>query len=810
MRSLLADARHAARVLARAPGFTLVVVLTLALGIGFNAAIFSVTNAVLLRPLPFQEPDRLAVLWETRLDQGENIMFASPPNYADWRDRSTAFQEIAAFAPGSFFVLGDEETIHVPGARVSANLFRTLGVSPLLGRGFDEAEDEPGASRVAVISHALWQARFGGAPDVIGSAIELDDGRYTVVGVMPPGFSFPPAIDLHGRTAARRTDIWVPFGFDPAAANRGAHYMTVVGRLAPGATRAAAEAELNRIAADLAREYPATNEGWGVRVVSFERVMVGEARTALLVLLGAVGAVLLIACANVANLLLARSTGRQKEYAIRAALGAGRWPLVRQAIVESQLLALAGGTVGLLLAVAGTRALVLAAPADVPRLDEAGVDAVVVGYALALSLLTGLLFGLAPALRTFAGDLHRLLGAGARGSGGDGGRLRNALVVAEVALSLVLFAAGGLLFRSFLALRGVETGIRAENVLTLRVTLPADRYRERARIVGAFREMEERVRALPGVEAAGFIATVPLAEDFQGSIVEIEELPPPAQGELRIAHFAVVTPGYFEAMGIPVVDGRAFGPEDGPDAGGTILINEALARAYLDGRDPIGLRVTSFGDPRRIVGVVGDVRLETLEDDPMPAMYLPHAQVPWAERSLSLVVRTRGAPEAALAPVRQELRAVERGAAIHQVRTMDQILADRLAQPRFAALVLLLFSGLALTLAAVGIYGVISYAVGRRTREIGIRMALGARATGILSLVLGQGMRLVGAGVVLGLAGAVVGGRYIESLLFGVRPLDPLVLGGVTAFLVVVGLLACWLPARRASRIDPVKALRYE
>ncbi len=809
MRSLLADARHAARVLARAPGFTFVVVLTLALGIGVNTAIFSVTNAVLLRPLPFHESDRLAVLWETWLDQGVNTMFASPPNYADWRERSRTFEEIAAFAPASFFLLGDEETVQVQGARVSANLFRTLGVSPLLGRGFDESEDAPGAPRVAVIGHALWQARFGGAPDVVGSTLELDDGRYTVVGVMPPEFRFPPAIDLHGRTTPRRTDIWVPFGIDLAAANRGSHYMTVVGRLAPGAARAVAEAELSAIAADLAREHPATNEGWGVRVVPFEQAMVGKARTALLVLLGAVGAVLLIACANVANLMLARATGRQREYAIRAALGAGRWPLVRQSIVESQLLALAGGAAGLLLAVAGTRALVLAAPTDVPRLDEAGVDAVVGGYALALSLLTGLLFGLAPALRTFAGDLHRLLGAGARGIGGDGGRLRNALVVAEVALSLVLFAGGGLLFRSFLALRGVDTGIRAENVLTLRVTLPAARYGESARVAAAFRAMEERVRALPGVEAAGFIATVPLAADFQGTIVDIEDLPPPAEGELRIAHFAVVTPGYFEAMGVPLAAGRLFGPEDGPDAGGTILINEALARAYLGGRDPIGLRVTSFGEPRRIVGVVGDVRLERLEEDPTPALYLPHAQTR-AERSLSLVVRTRGAPEAALATVRQELRAVERSAANHQVRTMEEVLAERLAQPRFAALVLLLFSVLALALAAVGIYGVISYAVGRRTREIGIRIALGARGTGIFALVVGQGMRLIGAGVALGLVVAVAGSRYVESLLFGVRPLDPLVLGGVTAFLVVVGVLACWVPAWRASRIDPVAALRYE
>jgi predicted permease len=605
--------------------------------------------------------------------------------------------------------------------------------------------------------------------------------------------------------------VWVPFAWDYGTINRSAHFMTVVGRLAPGATHASAEVELKRVAANLERAYPETNTDWGAFVVPFEEVVVGDARLALLVLLGAVGAVLLIACVNIANLLLARSAARQKEYAIRAALGAARWPLLRQAVVESQLLALAGGAAGLLLAYATLGTIVRIAPANVPRLDQASIDPAVIGFTLVVAIATGLLFGLAPVLRALSPDLAQWLRQGGRTGGGEGIRsgARSALVVAEVALSLVLLVGAGLLFHSFLALRGVETGFRADNVATMRLNLSALHYPERAQIVRTYRELERRINGIPGVEAAGFSLDVPLAGDYQGTTLLLEGEPEPAPNENRSTHFSVVTPGYFEAMGIPVVAGRGFRDGDSDEAVGPVLVNTESGRRYFGGRDPVGRRVTSFGEPRPIVGVVGDVRLESLADAPTPALYFLHSDQD-QYRSLSLVVRSTLDAATVLDAVVREVRALDPRIPVYDVRTLDQVIAQAVAQPRFSTALLLVFSGLALTLAAVGIYGVISYAVGQRTRELGIRMALGARPWDALRLVLGEGLRLVVAGVAIGLLASLWLTRSLRSLLYEVSPTDPATLALVCVFLIAVAAFACWIPARRASRVDPMVALRTE
>jgi predicted permease len=807
--SLLREIRLAARSLARTKGFTAVVIATLALGIGANSAIFGIVNAVLLRPLGYPEQDRLAVLWETRQSRENYVMFASPPNFADWRARQRGFEEIGGFAARETFLVLDDATVRLDGARVSAGLFDVLRVRPLLGRGFTEADDAAGAERVAILSHRLWRDRFGEDRSVVGRTLTFDDGPRTVIGVMPTGFDFPPPIDLEGPAAPRRTDVWVPFAWDYAQPDlRGAHFMTVVGRLAEGATLESATRDLQAVAADLARAYPETNEDWSAFVVPFEEVVVGEARTALLVLLGAVGAVLLIACVNIANLLLARSAARQKEYAIRASLGAGRLPLVRQAIVESQLLAVTGGAAGLLVAYSTLGAIVRVAPANVPRLDQASIDPAVVGFTLAISIATGLLFGLVPALRALSPDLSQWLRQGGRGGGETRSRARAALVIAEVALSLVLLVGAGLLFNSFLALRGVDTGFRADNVVTMQLSLSALNYPERAQVAQGYAELERRIGAITGVEAAGFSRDVPLAGDYQGTALLLDgEVEDPAVN--RGTHFSIVTPGYFAAMGIPVVAGRGFEAADVRPGPGPVLVNSTSAARYFGGRDPVGRNVTSFGEPRPIVGVVGDVRLESLVDAPTPALYFLHSDQS-GYRNLSLVVRSTMAPASVLEAVTREIRDFDPRIPVYNIRTLDDVVAQAVAQPRFSTTLLVLFSGLAMLLAAIGIYGVVSYGVGQRTRELGVRVALGARPWDTLRLVLQEGMRTVGIGIAVGLIAALWLTRSLRSLLFEVSPTDPRTILTVCLFLLGVAALACWIPARRASRVDPLEALREE
>jgi predicted permease len=806
MTPLLRDIGYAFRVIRKAPGFTAIIVLTLALGIGANTAIFSVVNAVLLRPFPFEEADRLVVTWEVTPAPDAGPMFLSPPNYLDWRDLNRSLDQLAAFAPSTFFLANDEETIRVDGTRISANLLETLGVSPLAGRDFGPDDDAPDAAPVALISYALWQGRFGGDPGVVGRTIQLDGIAYEVVGVMGADFAFPPPIDLEGNTLPRDNDVWVPFGADMTTGQRSAHFVTGIGRLADGATLETANADLGAVAAQLARDWPDSNEGWSARVVPMDDVVLGNMRPALLVLLAAVTAVLLIACVNVANLLLSRATGRQKEYAIRAALGARRQRLVSQAIVESQILALIGGGAGIVLAWPATRLLIRIAPGNVPRLDQAGIDPVVIGWALGLSVLTGLLYGLAPAVRSFAPDLVHWLKEGGRSSVGDGqGRLRDSLVIAEVALSLLLLAGAGLLFRSFLQLRGIDPGFRAEQVLTMRVTLPRT-YEDGAARAAAFADIEERVRALPGVDAAGFSLDLPLANDYQGTTLQIEGDPPPADGT-NLVHFSYVTPGWFDAMGIPVTSGRAIDATDVADSEPTIVINAAAARAWFDG-DPVGRRIL-FGGSRRVVGVVGDVRLESIADVARPAMYVPYYQSP-GNRGLSLVLRSRADATTLAGSIRDGVRAVDAGIPISDIRAMDDVVAEALASPRFASIVLIAFSLAALFLAAIGIYGVISYATSVRIREIGVRMALGARPADAMTLVVRHALRLALSGVVIGVIASLVFTRFLSSLLFGVRPTDPLTLAAVAAFLVAVAVVAGGVPAWKASRVDPLDALRSE
>lgn len=808
MTPILRDIGYAFRVIRKTPGFTAIVVLTLALGIGANTAIFSVIHAVLLRPLPFGDPDRLAVTWEVMPVPNDGPMFLSPPDYADWREQNRSLEALAAFAPGSWFLMTDGGAVRLEGANVTANILETLRISPLLGRGFRESDDLPGAPPVAIISYGLWQGSFGGDPDVVGRLVQIDGIAHEIVGVMPANLNFPPPIDLEGGTLPRQNDVWIPFARDYAGGQRGAHYMTGIGRLAEGATFETANADMNRIATSIASQFSDTNDGWTALVVPMNDVVLGDLRPALLVLLAAVTAVLLIACVNVANLLLSRATGRQKEYAIRAALGARRPRLISQAIVESQILALAGGLAGIGLAWAGTRVLIRIAPANVPRLDQAGIDPVVIAWAFGLSVLTGLLFGLAPAARTFVPDLIHWLKEGGRSGIGDAqGRLRDTLVVVEVALSLLLLVGAGLLFRSFLQLRGIDPGFRAEQTLTMRITLPRS-YDQAATRVAAFTDIEERVQSLPGVQAAGLSLDLPLAADFQGTEMVIEGEPPPRDGT-NLVNFSYVTPGWFEAMGIPVVEGRTLDESDRAGSEPTVVINQAAAREYFGGSDPVGRRILFGPNPRRIVGIVGDVRLESIADDPFPAMYVPYYQSTNG-RALSLVLRTRTDAAALTDRVRDRIREVDPGIPISDVRTMDDVVAQALSAPRFSSAVLSAFSLAALFLAAIGIYGVISYATSMRVREIGVRMALGARPADAMGLVIRHALRLAITGVVAGMAAAFLFTRFLGSLLFGVQPTDPLTLAAVSVFLIAVAVVAGGIPAWRASRVDPLNALRYE
>ena len=808
MGDLWQDVRYGARVLLKSPGFTLVAAVALALGVGATTAIFSVMNAVLWRPLPFKEADRLVMIWMDNRRLGMHEDIHSYPNYLDYRGQNTTFANLSVFYTQGFNLTGAGEPERVVGSAATASFFDVMGTQPALGRAFTEEEDQNGRDMVVVLGHGLWQRRFGGDPKIVGQNVSLNGRPRTVVGVMPAGFAFP----------SKEIDLWVPLAPDQQTAQlRSTFWLTMVGRLKPGATIEQARAEMGNISARLEQQYSEYMGGYGVNLVALHTQVVGRVRPALFVLLGAVGFVLLIACANVANLLLARAASRSRELAVRAALGAGRARIVRQLLTESVLLALVGGLGGALVAVWGLDVLKSLAPADTPRLDQIGVDARVFGFAFGLSCLTALVFGLAPALQSSKPDLNETLKEGGRSNttGVRGRRLREWLVVSEIALTLVLLVGAGLLLKSFMRLQEFNLGYKPEGVLTARVSLPRARYDKPAKVGAFYEQLTERLRNSPGVEGVAAVGTVLLSNTPNSTIFTIEGRPNPPAAERVEIPLDPVTPDFFKVMGTPLVRGRFFDARDKDGVQPVAIVNETFARRFFPNEDPLGRRFI-YGDPSpdndqwlTIVGVVGDMKRTDFNSEVRPETFYPHAQGP--SNSMMLVVRGAGGDAASLAGlVRSQVRALDPDQPVFGVRTMEEQLAERRAQHRFNMILLAVFAGLALVLAAVGLYGVMAYSVTLRTHELGVRMALGARAADVFRLVIGRGMLLAALGVGCGLLASLVLTRVMSSLLYGVSATDPVTFGGVALALAAVALAACYLPARRATKVDPMNALRYE
>ena len=805
METLWQDLRYGARMLARNPGFTAVAVLTLALGIGANTAIFSVVNAVLFQPLDYEEPDRLYLLWTTNPGWARPES-ASLPDFLDWREQNQVFEDLAAISRRSLNLTGDGEPERLIGSYVSSSFFSLLRVQPSAGRGFLPEEDAPGAEHVAVLGYGLWQRRFGADPSLVGKTISLNGNDHTVVGIAPEDFQL-----------FQGTDLWLPLALDASQPQFGrrSDFLRVLGRLKPDVREDRAQAEMTTIAKRLEQEYPQTNTNIGVVLVPLHEHFVGNVRPALLVLLGAAGFVLLIACANVANLLLARAASREKEVAIRAALGASRFRLVRQLLTESVLLALLGGSGGLLLAMWGTDGLVLLSPAGLPRLNEIAVNEWVLGFTLLVSVIAGVLFGLVPALHASRLELHELLKEGGRGSADQGGRhrLRSVLVVSEVALALMLLIGAGLMITSVYRLQQVSPGFNTENLLVGRVNLPAAKYSNPAQILGFSEQLIERLEGMPGIRSATTTDDYPLSGGGIYLSFGVEGRPAPPPGEVVDAIVTSVTQGYHQTLGIPLLRGRAFTPQDGPEDRLVAVVNKTFVRRYFPDEDPIGQRLAFDGMPgqpdwREIVGVVADVKQMGLDQEAHPEIYVPHLQR--TRRGMTVLIRTESDPSALVGALRGAVQAIDPNQPVYAVRTMDTILSRSVAQQWFTMVLLGMFATVALVLAAIGIYGVISYSVSRLTHVTGIRMAWGAQPRDIFRLVVGQGMALTLIGVGVGLAASFALTRFLESMLFGVSATDPATFAGVSVLLAAVALLACYLPARRATRVDPLVALRYE
>jgi len=815
MTTLWQDLRYAIRMLHKNPGFTVIAVVALALGIGANTAIFSVVNAVLLRPLPFADSEQLVMVWERRPRQNRESGPVAPADFLDWQKQNQSFSAMAAYSGSAFNLTGaGAEPDQLTGQFVTNEFFQVLGAKAALGRTLLPGVDLPGGNRVAVLSHGLWQRRFSGDTSVIGRNITLDEESFTVVGVMPPEFQYP-ASETQLWTAPKGTapEAGLPGSPDPATV-RSLHYLNVIARLKPGVTHAAAQAEMETIAGRLEQQYPDANTGHTARVVGLHEQLVGDVRQALIVLLSAVGFVLLIACANVANLLLARGAGREREMSIRTALGAGRWRLVRQLLTESVLLAALGGVIGLLIALWGTDVLVAISPESFPRVQEINLDGRVIGFTLLVSISTGVIFGLAPALQVSRLDLNSSLKDGGRGSAEGFGRrrLRSALIVAEVALTMILLVGAGLMIRSFDRLMRVDPGFRADNLLTMELSLPQARYGEgEPQTANFFREILGRIQTLPGVESVGATWILPLSGQGAGSGFDIEGRDPATISERTNSAFSVVSPDYFHTMSIPIVKGREFGDRDTANAPGVSLVNENFARRYFPNEDPLGKRIKRRGDENQwttIVGVVGDVRQINLAAEPRSEMYFSYLQTPFP--FMNVVVRTAADPATLATAVRKEVWAVNPNQPVANVSTVNELLATSTARTRFNTLLLSLFAMIALTLASVGIFGVMSYTVTQRTREIGVRMALGAQSSDVLRLIIRQGMILAAVGIVIGLAAALVITRVMTIVLYSISATDPATFVGIALLLAGVALIACYIPAKRATKVDPMVALRNE
>jgi putative ABC transport system permease protein len=802
--NVLEDARYSLRLLTKSPAFTFVVLLTLALGIGANTAIFSFANGILLRPLPYPQSDRLVVLDENALKRGANSLMVSYPNYLDWQQQNTVFQGIGVyFGTNRFALSGIGPPEELRGSYISHGLLEVLRVAPILGRTFTEAEDTDGQDNVVILGYDLWQRRFAGQQNILGQKILFNNFPRTVVGVMPPGFKFPEV-----------SELWAPLALTTKTFTRTDHGLSSIARLRDGVSVEQAQAEMTVIASRIEQENPVTNEGLGVSVKSLHQNLSGDYRQALLILLGVVGCVLLVACVNVANLMLARASARQKEVALRSALGASRWRVIQQLLIESLILAAGGGILGLVLSVWALRVLLQSIPIKLPFWMNFGLDFRVLGFTAAVTMLTGLIFGVVPALQSSRVDLNDALKEGGRGSGNTvRGRSRSLLVVTEIALSLVLLVGAGLMIRSFLRLRSVDVGLNPRGVMTAMIILPRMKYPEGPQRAAFFKQLVERVKAIPGVEAAGATGTLPLGGMFWGRSLTVEGFPVLSVGQAPMIQHTVVTPGYFQTMGIPLLYGRDFTDADAKGAQLVTIIDERLARKYWPNEIPLGKRVR-FGPPEdnepwhTIIGVVSAVRHQRMQEDTAESVYLPHLQIPTS--GMALVARTTSDPGVVVPAIRSAVFGLDPDIPVNEVAPMEKVIAESIWQPRLYAALFAVFAAGALILAVIGIYGVMAYLVVTRTHEIGVRMALGATARDVFKFIVGRGMKLTAIGVLFGVGGAYGLTRLMRGLLFNTSTTDPLVFVVISLLLTLVAFLACYIPARRATKVDPLVALRYE
>jgi predicted permease len=817
--SLVQDVRYGGRTLRKSPGFAAIAILTLALGIGASTAVFSLVSAILLKPLPYPEADSI-VLPELVSPPGVNL----GSEYIPWgqnqfrlltRD-SHPFQAVGAFQNDSFNLTGTGDPVFLDGFRASAEFFSALGVSPALGRSYTPEEDQPGHEFEVILSHNLWRERFGADQGILGRTVRLNGQAYSVVGVMPASFTFPRAEEMPSSfNFPREPQLWVPLAV-PAEPKDGPSELAVIGRLKPGLTIAQAQAAMDLVTKHAETKDPKWKGWFNSRVIPLAQQVVGDTRRPLQLVMGAVGIVLLIACSNVANLLLTRSLGRRREFTLRATLGAGRARLIRQLLTESLLVALAGGTIGMLIADAGIYFVQTFGPSNLPRLREVRLDVPVFFFTLCISTVAGILFGLAPAFSAVRENLVDSLKEGSPRSGGSpaSARLRNVLLVSQVALALVLVITAGLLTRTFFHMLGADGGFNAKRVLTFQLALPPSSYSDQSRIVTLYRNALERLRAIPGVEAAGIGETVPMGGEGESTVIRMPDHPAATQKELPFSNYTMISPGYFRAVGTPLLRGRDFQEADTADSMPVAIVNEAMEKKFWPSQGALGKQVgpQSTRYPLlTIVGIVPDVKHISIREVATPEMYVLYIQKPWPSMlNMRVALRTASDPASMTESAREAIRSLDSDLPLAKVATLTTLVDDSLSQPRFSMLLLASFSALALLLASIGMYGVVSYSVLQRTQEIGIRMALGAERHRVFGMVLGQGARLAGLGIAIGLFVSLGTTRMMVSFLYGVRPLDPLTFSGVSVLLVGIALLACYLPARRAMRVDPIVALRYE